>query len=68
MTQRAALQFLRHQRLRRIGVTMGGISILGFAVLFGSNCAGLRNITLHWLHALNGVSYRTPVFRSTLTR
>ena len=50
------------------GVTTGGISMLGFAVLLASNCAGLRNITLHWLHALKGVSYRAPVLRSTLTR
>ena len=33
-------------RLLRIGVTTGGISTLGLAVLFASNCAGLRNITL----------------------
>jgi hypothetical protein len=39
--------FARTQRLRLIGVTTGGISTLGLAVLFASNCAGLRNITLH---------------------
>jgi hypothetical protein len=39
-----------------MGVTTGGISTLGLAVLFASNCAGLRNITLHWLQALKGVS------------
>jgi hypothetical protein len=33
--------------LRRIGVTTGGISTLGLELLFASNCAGLRNITLH---------------------
>ncbi len=36
-------------RLRLIGVTIGGISTLGLAVPFASNCAGLRNTTLHWL-------------------
>jgi hypothetical protein len=35
------------QRLRLIGVTTGGISTFGLAVLFASNCAGFRNITLH---------------------
>jgi len=42
--------------------------MLGLAVLFVSNRAGLRNMTEHWLHAWNGVSYRGPVFRSTETR
>jgi hypothetical protein len=36
------------QRLRLIGVTTaGGASTFGAAVLLVSNCAGLRNITLH---------------------
>jgi hypothetical protein len=26
--------------------------MLGLAVEFASNCAGLSNIMLHWLHAL----------------
>jgi hypothetical protein len=35
-------------RFRLIGVTTaGGASTLAFAVLSLSNCAGLRNITLH---------------------
>jgi hypothetical protein len=56
-------------RLRRIGVTTAGdASTLGAAVLFASNCAGLRTITLHWLQALKGVSYRAPLLRSTVTR
>jgi hypothetical protein len=43
--------------LRRIGVTTAwAASTLGAAVLFAANCAGLRNITLHWLQALNGAS------------
>jgi hypothetical protein len=54
-------------RLRRNCVTTSGISTLAFATLFASNCAGFRNITEHWLQALNGVSYRAPVLRSTLT-
>jgi hypothetical protein len=29
---------------------------------------GFRNITLHWLHALNDVSYLVPVLRSSVTR
>jgi hypothetical protein len=41
---------------------------MGAAVLFASNCAGLRNITLHWLQALKGVSYLAPLLRSTVTR
>lgn len=40
----------------RIGVTMGGNSTLGAAVLYMLNCAGFKNITLHWLHAKNSVS------------
>ena len=34
-------------------------STLGLAVEFASNCAGSRNITLHWLHPLKGATY-TP--------
>jgi hypothetical protein len=30
--------------------------LLTLAVLLASNCAAFRNITLHWLQALNGVS------------
>jgi hypothetical protein len=30
--------------------------ILGAAVLYVLNCAGFRNITLHWLHAKHSVS------------
>jgi hypothetical protein len=45
-----------HHCLRLIGVTLGGISTFGFAVVFASNSAGLRNITLHWLQAWKGVS------------
>jgi hypothetical protein len=56
-------------RLRLIGVTtVGGASMFGAAVLFASNCAGLRNIALQPLQAWNGVSYLTPVLRSTVTR
>jgi hypothetical protein len=56
-------------RLRRIGVTTaGGASTLGFAVLFASNCAALRNMTLHPLQAQKGASYRAPFLRNTLTR
>jgi hypothetical protein len=40
----------------RNGVTIGGNSILGAGVLYVLNCAGFRNITLHWLHAKNSVS------------
>jgi hypothetical protein len=55
--------------VRLIGVTtVGGASTLGATVLLASNCAGLRNITLHWLQALNGVSYLAPDLRSTVTR
>jgi hypothetical protein len=32
-------------------VTTGGISTLGLAVLFASNCEGLRNIALQLLQA-----------------
>lgn len=39
-----------------MGVTTGGISMLGFSVLFASNCAALRNITLQRLQAQKGVS------------
>jgi hypothetical protein len=41
---------------RRSGVTIGGNSTLGAAVLNALNCVGFRNMTLHWLHAKNCVS------------
>ena len=41
---------------RRIGVTVGGISTLGLAVLNASNCRSFRNITLQPLQAKNEVS------------
>src|ERR1700674_4268252 len=40
------------QRLCLIGVTTGGISTLGLAVLLASNCEGLRNIELQQLVSL----------------
>lgn len=42
--------------------------MLGLAVLLASNCAGFKNIALQPLQAWKGVSWRTPVLRSTLTR
>jgi hypothetical protein len=42
--------------------------MLGFAVLFASNCLSFRNITLQPLQAKNSVSYRAPFLRLTLTR
>jgi hypothetical protein len=53
---------------RRSGVTIGGNSMLGAAVLNSLNCVGFRNMTLHWLQAKNCVSYRLPFFLITLTR
>jgi hypothetical protein len=47
------LQGCTSHRVRRNGITIGGISTLGLGVLFASNCAGLRNITLHRLQALS---------------
>ena len=41
---------------RRNGVTIGGNSMLGAEVLNALNCAGFRNMTLHWLQAKNCVS------------
>lgn len=51
----------------RKGVTTGGNSTFGAAVRYMLNCAGFKNITLHWLHAKNSVSYREPFFRMTAT-
>jgi len=34
-----------------MGVTTGGISTLGFSMLFASNCAAFRNMTLQRLQA-----------------
>jgi hypothetical protein len=36
--------------------TAAGASTFGLAMLFASNWAGLKNITLHWLQAWNSVS------------
>jgi hypothetical protein len=41
---------------RRIGVTIGGISTSGFAVLKASNCRSFMNMTLQPLQAKNEVS------------
>jgi hypothetical protein len=55
-------------RLRLIGVTTaGGASTFAGEVLFASYCAGFKNIVEHRLQAWNGVVYRAPVLRSTLT-
>ena len=41
--------------------------VCGCSIAVVSNCAAFKNITLQRLQAQNGVSYCTPLLRSTLT-